>query len=92
MTGLDILEKILVAREKYKKMNYKYPEFLIISNNLYFKLYKYIEDIAPLIIDPGELLTEPTIAGMTVKTISDNGILIVGCNEILKQKGGFKDE
>ena len=44
MTPIDVFTKILCARREYRKKNNKFPEFLIISNNLYLKLYKYLMD------------------------------------------------
>lgn len=81
MTPIDVFTKILCARREYRKKNNKFPEFLIISNNLYLKLYKYLMDNYSLFeFKEEDIPTDATIDGMKIKLISDYDILIVGCN------------
>lgn len=88
MTGLEVLEKIANAKEQYAEKNGKYPEFIIISQNLYFRLHEYMTNCFLLKhFDEADFDKEPTIEGMTIKLIGDKDFLMVGCNEILKLKG-----
>ena len=87
MTGLKVLEKIMSAREQYAEKNGKYPNYLVISQNLYFRLHHFITNNFLLVYDENNFNKEPTIEGMTIKLIGDKDFLMVGCNEILKLKG-----
>ena len=89
MTGLEVLEKIANAKRRYQKKNGKDAEYLIISQNLYFRLHEYITNDGFVLkhYDETYFDEEPTICGMRIKLIGDKDFLMVGCNEILKLKG-----
>lgn len=88
MTGLEVLKKIMSAKEQYAKKNNKSPEYLVISQNLYFRLHEYMTNGFLLKhFDETDFDKEPTIDGMTIKLIGNKDFLMVGCNEILKLKG-----
>lgn len=87
MTGLEVLKKIMSAKEQYAEKNSKSPEYLVISQNLYFRFYDYITNNFSLTFKEEDFDKEPTISGMKIKIISGNDFLMVGCNEILKLKG-----
>lgn len=87
MIGLKVLEKIVSAREQYAEKNGKYPNYLVISQNLFFRLYDYITKNFSLVYDENVFDQAPIIFGMTIKLIGDKDFLMVGCNEILKLKG-----
>lgn len=87
MTGLEVLEKIANAKMQYQKKNGKEAEYLIISQNLYFRLYDYVINNFSLTFKEEDFDKESIVYGMTIKLISDNDFLMVGSNEILKLKG-----
>lgn len=88
MTGLEVLEKIANAKMQYWKKNGKEAEYLIISQNLYFRLHEYMTNGFLLKhFDETDFDKEPTIDGMRIKLIGDKDFLMVGCNEILELKG-----
>lgn len=82
MTAEEILATIEDAKVRYQKNNKKEPDYVIISQNLYFSIVSayYCPDCA-------EEYSYTTICGMTIKLIGDKDFLMVGCNEILKLKG-----
>lgn len=88
MTGEDMLLLIADAKYKYIKTNKKLPDYLIISQNLYFRLYEYFCKLYKFNI---ECFDKKFILDMEIKLIDAEDFLMVGCNEILKRKGG-KDE
>lgn len=87
MTGLEVLEKIANAKMQYQKKNGKEAEYLIISQNLYFRLYDYVINNFSLTFKEEDFDKESIVYGMKIKLISDNDFLMVGSNEILKLKG-----
>lgn len=87
MTGLEVLEKIANAKMQYWKKNGKEAEYLIISQNLYFRLYDYVINNFSLTFKEEDFDKESIVYGMKIKLISDNDFLMVGSNEILKLKG-----
>lgn len=87
MTGLEVLKKIMSAKEQYAEKNCKCPDCIVISQNLYFRLYDYLTNNFSLTFKEEDFDKEFTIAEMSIKLISDNDFLMVGCNEILKLKG-----
>lgn len=87
MTGLEVLEKIANAKMQYQKKNGKEAEYLIISQNLYFRLYDYVINNFSLTFKEEDFDKESIVYGMKIKIISDNNFLMVGCNEVLKLKG-----
>lgn len=89
MTGLEVLEKIAKAKERYWKNNGgRTPDYLIISQNLYFRLHEYMTNGFLLKhFDEADYDKETTISGMKIKLIGDKDFLMVGCNEILGLKG-----
>lgn len=89
MTGLEVLGEITNAKRQYREKNGKHPEFIIISQNLYFRLHEYITNDGFVLkhYDETYFDEEPTICGMRIKLIGDKDFLMVGCNEILKLKG-----
>ena len=91
MAGLEVLKKIMYAKEQYCERNGKSPDYLVISQNLYFRLYDYITKNFSLVYDENLFDQAPTIFGMTMKIISDKDFLMVGNNEIFKLKGEQTD-
>ena len=88
MTGLEVLKNIISAKEQYAKKNGICPDYIVISQNLYFRLHEYMTNGFLLKhFDETDFDKEPTIDGMTIKLIGDKDFLMVGCNEILKLKG-----
>lgn len=87
MTGLEVLEKIANAKMQYQKKNGKEAEYLIISQNLYFRLYDYVINNFSLTFKEEDFDKESIVYGMKIKIISGNNFLMVGCNEVLKLKG-----
>ena len=87
MTRLEVLEKIANAKMQYQKKNGKEAEYLIISQNLYFRLYDYVINNFSLTFKEEDFDKESIVYGMKIKLISDNDFLMVGSNEILKLKG-----
>lgn len=82
MTAEEIYVTIADAKERYLKNNKKEPDYVVMSQNLYFSMVRayYCPDCA-------EEYPYTTICGMTIKLIGDKDFLMVGCNEILKLKG-----
>ena len=87
MTGLEVLEKIANAKMQYQKKNGKEAEYLIISQNLYFRLYDYVINNFSLTFKEEDFDKESIVYGMKVKFVFDSDFLMVGRNEILKLKG-----
>lgn len=92
MTGLEVLKNIMSAQKQYAEKNGKYPDCIVISQNLYFRLYDYITNNFLLNFKEEDFDKEPTVAGMKVKFVYDSDFLMVGNNEILKLKGEKDDE
>lgn len=86
MTGLELLKNIILAKEQYAEKNGICPDYIVISQNLYFRLCVYVTNIFSLTFKE-DFDKEPTVYGMKIKLISDNDFLMVGSNEILKIKG-----
>lgn len=84
ISAVEIMEKIMYAKNKFIENNKKEPDYVVISQNLYFRLYSASNFIFN---DSGDEDYDTTIFGMIVKLISDNDFLMVGRNEILKLKG-----
>lgn len=82
MTAEEIYVTIADAEERYLKNNKHEPDYVAMSQNLYFTLcraYHYPDSAK-----------EPyftKICEMSIKLISDSDFLMVGRNEILKLKG-----
>lgn len=87
MIGLEVLKSIMSAQKQYAEKNGKYPDYLVISQNLYFRLYDYVTNNFLLTFKEGDSDKELTVAGMKVKFVFDSDFLMVGRNEILKLKG-----
>lgn len=87
MTGLEVLKNIMSTQKQYAEKNGKYPDCIVISQNLYFRLYDYIINNFLLKFEEEDFEKEPTVCGMKVKFVFDNDFLMVGRNEILKLKG-----
>ena len=87
MTGLEVLKRIISAKEQYTEKNCKCPDYIVISQNLYFRLYNYVTNNFSLTFKEEDFDKEPNVAGMKIKLISDSDFLMVGCNEILELKG-----
>ena len=82
MTTEEIFVTIKNAKARYIENNGKDPDYVIISQNLYFSMVRayYCPDCA-------EEYPYTTICGMKIKLIGDKDFLIVGCTEILGLKG-----
>ena len=88
MTGLEVLKNIISAKEQYAEKNGICPDYIVISQNLYFRLHEYMTNGFLLKhFDEADYDKEPTISGMKIKLIGDKDFLMVGCNEILGLKG-----
>lgn len=82
MTAEEIYVTIADAKERYLKNNKQEPDYVVMSQNLYFILcraYYYPDSVKE------SYFTK--ICGMEIKLISDSDFLMVGRNEILKLKG-----
>lgn len=79
MTAEEIYVTIAGAKERYLKNNKKEPDYVVMSQNLYFTLFRAYYCFGDV--------SFATIYGMEIKLISDNDFLMVGRNEILKLKG-----
>lgn len=82
MTAEEIYVTITDAKVRYFKNNKKEPDYVVMSQNLYFTLCRayYHPDSAK-----ESYFTK--ICEMSIKLISDSDFLMVGRNEILKLKG-----
>lgn len=82
MTAEEIYVTIADAKERYLKNNKKEPDYVVMSQNLYFTLCRaYCHPDSE-----GEYYFTK-ICEMSIKLISDSDFLMVGRNEILKLKG-----
>lgn len=82
MTAEEIYVTIADSKERYLKNNKKEPDYVVMSQNLYFTLCRaYYQP------DSAKESYFTKICGMSIKLISDSDFLMVGRNEILKLKG-----
>lgn len=82
MTAEEIYVTIADAKERYLKNNKKEPDYVVMSQNLYFTLCR-----AYCHPDSEGEYCFTKICEMSIKLISDSDFLMVGRNEILKLKG-----
>ena len=82
MTAEEIYVTIADAKERYLKNNKQEPDYVVMSQNLYFALCR-----AYCHPDSAKESYFTKICGMSIKLISDSDFLMVGDNEILKLKG-----
>lgn len=82
MIAEEIYVTIADAKERYLKNNKQEPDYVVMSQNLYFTLCRAYHH--------PDNAKEPyftKICGLDIKLISDSDFLMVGRNEILKLKG-----
>lgn len=82
INAAELMEKIISAKKQFIQNNKKEPDYVVISQNLYFTLCR-----AYCHPDRDEEHYFTKICGLDIKLISDSDFIMVGRNEILKLKG-----